>query len=339
VMAGIAVLLAEHAPTIEGFAHTLEHLRTVQGTHGQIASNYEWDGRQPSRVSFGTLAPRLDAATWYLIGAAVGSRAGIIRPERFHDSVRAVVELLEGIEYNGRHLLYVPAGGNWADEYIYDGYVLYDQILRAWGLRLLGSAYGNEAWRAKSACIDAAIATAYWHNDSSASQRPIASFSPLGRRDIFDLAACSMLGISDVASPRGEAALDWIAARYLRAGVLPPVFDPVIHEGDADWAALRNYHLHGFRNRPHEYHNGGIWPIWLGWLALAFARTNRMTEIELLRSLLAQQIATSSEWRFQEYLHGRTGLPGGTSQMAYSATGIVFLEHADASRLRAVLAG
>jgi hypothetical protein len=28
--------------------------------------------------------------------------------------------------------LYVPLSGNWADEYITDGYVLYDQLLRVW---------------------------------------------------------------------------------------------------------------------------------------------------------------------------------------------------------------
>jgi hypothetical protein len=58
--------------------------------------------------------------------------------------------LLDGIEYNGRHLLYVPAGGNWADEYPFDGYILYDQVLRAWGLRLLGTVANEPAWVAKS---------------------------------------------------------------------------------------------------------------------------------------------------------------------------------------------
>jgi len=29
----------------------------------------------------------------------------------------------------------VPLSGNWADEYITDGYVLYDQLLRVWALK------------------------------------------------------------------------------------------------------------------------------------------------------------------------------------------------------------
>jgi hypothetical protein len=32
--------------------------------------------------------------------------------------------------------LYVPLSGNWADEYITDGYVLYDQLLRVWAFVL-----------------------------------------------------------------------------------------------------------------------------------------------------------------------------------------------------------
>ena len=52
--------------------------------------------------------------------------------------------------------------------------------------------------------------------------------------------------------------------RFLAHDALPPAFTPVITEQDADWPALAAYHLHGFRNRPHEYPNGGIWPGWLG---------------------------------------------------------------------------
>ncbi|NUR33686.1 MAG: fructofuranosidase/invertase, partial [Gemmatimonadaceae bacterium] len=61
--------------------------------------------------------------------------------------------LLEGLEYNGRHLLYVPVGGDWADEYVYEGYVLHDQVLRAWALHLVAATYDEPAWRAKAALI------------------------------------------------------------------------------------------------------------------------------------------------------------------------------------------
>ena len=154
VMAGIAGLLTDDAAVVSGLTHTLGHLRDLQGGEGQIASNYLLAEHHAPRVSFGTLVPRLDSPLWYLIGIGLSARAGALDPAPFQHSVRRVVHLLDALEYNGRHLLYVPVGGNWADEYIYDGYVLHDQVLRAWALRLVGDTFDEPSWRTKSADIE-----------------------------------------------------------------------------------------------------------------------------------------------------------------------------------------
>ncbi|HYW50739.1 MAG TPA: glycoside hydrolase 100 family protein [Gemmatimonadaceae bacterium] len=328
VMAGIAGLLLHDDAITAGLVRTLEGLRDTQGTEGQVASNFEMRAGASPQVSFGSLAPRIDGATWYLLGVALAARRGVINPDDFEESVRAAVRVLDALEYNGRHLIYVPTGGNWADEYIYDGYILYDQVLRAWALRLLAVTYEEHGWSEKAAKIAARIDDGFWPEHRSTSCHPVASFSPVNRRHIFDLAACSLLALSDIAPTMSAAALEWISATFLRPGALPPAFHPVIHEGDADWDALSQYHLHGFRNRPHEYHNGGIWPIWLGWLALALAHTGRRADLAQLTTLAAAQLTRTPTYDFEEYFHGATGASLGTPQMAYSATGIVFLEHA-----------
>lgn len=338
VMAGVAGLLLEDGPVTAGFVRTLDHLRDLQGAEGQIASNYEVrDGTLP-QVSFGTVVPRLDAATWYLVGIGLAARAGAVDPAAFHDSARRVVRLLDALEYNGRHLVYVPAGGNWADEYVTEGYSLYDQVLRAWGLRLLAGVYGEPAWAAKADAIGQRIAEAFWPAGSDARGHPLASFTPLGARAEFDLAACALLALSGAAPALGDAALDWTAAHFLARGALPPAFAPVIHEGDPDWPALRRYHLYAFRNRPHEYHNGGVWPIWLGWLALALAHAGRAAELARLRAAVDARLGPLGSYAFEEYLHGETCAPGGTPRMAYSATGVVLLRAADAPHAAALLA-
>ena len=337
-MAGVAGLVVRDPVITAGLVRTLERLKERQGAEGQIASNFEMRQREPAKVSFGTLAPRIDATTWYLIGVALAARAGDLDPEPFRESVLAVVHLLNALEYNGRHLIYVPAGGNWADEYVYDGYVLYDQVLRAWALRLCGDVYREPAFTAKAAAIGERIATAYAPTSESPRQHPPASFSPLGVRDTFDLAACALLALSDVAPELGTLALDFIDERFLARGVLPPAFHPVIEEGHVDWPALRAYHLHGFRNHPHEYHNGGVWPIWLGWLALALARAGRDSALARLRALVHASAITRQGFDFQEFLHGASGAPGGTTSMAYTATGLVFLRVADAPSTLALLA-
>ena len=327
VMAGVAGLMLEDAQITRSFVATLEHLRDLQGTEGQIASNYARRDGAPPLVSFGSLVPRLDAPLWYLIGVGLGSRAGAINPEEFRPSVELVVRMLHGIEYNGRHLIYVPVGGDWADEYVYEGYILHDQVLRAWGLRLAGATYQRTDWSDKAAQIDEAIAAAYWPAGGER-EFPLAAYSPARVFDVFDLATCSLLGVSGVAPALSPRALDWISAHYLAESRLPPAFHPVIEPGHADWPALQRYQLHGFRNRPHEYHNGGIWMIWLGWLALALAQTGRGAEFTQLFDAVTARLSVTSGYGFEEYFHGSSGVAMGTPQMAYSATGVVFIHAA-----------
>lgn len=351
VMAGIAGLLIEDAKISDGLVRTLEQLRELQGAEGQVASNYNLRPNHPARVSFGTLVPRIDAATWYLVGVALAARAGALDPAPFRESVRSVVQLLAGLEYNGRHLMFIPPGGNWADEYVYEGYILYDQVLRAWGLRLLASTYDEPAWAEKADLIERAIEINYWptaegeSNDSgfhspivrslidSNRVHPVASFSPGKSWDIFDLAACSLLSVSGVAPLLGSASLDWISERFLARSELPPAFHPVIDEMQPEWPALSRYFLFEFRNRPHEYHNGGIWPIWLGWLARAFVQRGRGADLDRLREIVATRIESRSDFQFHEYLNGTSGEPGGTTRMAYSATGLILLHVAPHDRL------
>jgi hypothetical protein len=246
--------------------------------------------------------------------------------------VSSVVRLLDALEYNGHHLIYVPAGGNWADEYIYDGYILYDQVLRAWALRMVGMLYGNDAWCDKAANIELTIAERYWPAGETQRRYPVAAFSPTTTRDVFDLAACSLLAVAGMAPSLTSHALEWVAERFLDRGELPPAFHPVIDEHHADWPALRRYHLHEFRNRPHEYHNGGIWPIWLGWLALGLAQSSRPADLDRLRHAVDVRIGNLPDFTFEEYVHGLTGEPGGVRQMAYTATGLIFLKHAGSAR-------
>jgi hypothetical protein len=336
VMAGIAGLLAGDAEVVSGLVRTLDGLRARQGAEGQIASNFvAADAGLPAQVSFGTLAPRIDAVTWYLVGVALAARDGALDPLPHADAVRRAVRLLDALEYNGRHLVYIPTGGNWADEYVYEGYVLYDQVLRAWGLRLAAATYGEGAWREKADAIGATIAARYAPPDGRG--HPPAALTPVRVFDTFDLAACALLALSGAAPALGLGALDWIGDHYLDAGALPPAFAPVIDEAHPDWPALRRYHLHGFRNRPHEYHNGGVWPVWLGWLALALADAGRHDAAARLRATLHARLASQPAFDFEEYLHGLTGAPGGTPRMAYTATGLVFLRLAGTPAQRRLL--
>ena len=157
--------------------------------------------------------PRLDAPLWYLVGIGAAARAGALDPAPFRDSVRAVVRMLDALEYNGKHLLYVPVGGDWADEWIYEGYILHEQVLRAWALRYVGAAYGESSWRTKAGDIEAAIERHFWPPDAIRRGYPLAAFTPTRTHDMFDLATISLLAVSGLAPTIADAALTSIAER------------------------------------------------------------------------------------------------------------------------------
>ena len=147
VMAGIAGLALGDVAITGGLVRTLEHLRELRGPEGQSPSNYTRPESGPPHASFGSLVPRLDAPLWYVIGIGLAARAGVLDPAPYFPSVESIMHLMAAIEYNGRHLIYVPVGGDWADEYIYEGYILHDQVLRAWALRLAAEMYDEPRWR------------------------------------------------------------------------------------------------------------------------------------------------------------------------------------------------
>ncbi len=347
VMAGIVGLLAGDKQIADSFRSTLQHLKELQGKNGQIASNYTIVDGKVSRVSYGALSPKIDAATWYLTGVGLGVRHGLLQAAEWTQSVQQVINLLDSLEYNNRHLIYIAEGGNWADEYVYEGYILYDQLLRFWGLQLAGRIWAEPAWQDKAARIADTIFRNYApgqpeHPEASGAYHPVAyarrpaqhgtyfytSFSPGGYNDVFDLAANSLLCLLHPGKPEIRAGLDWINRHFLLENKLPPAFYPIIRPGHPKWDELSNFYLFSFKNQPGHYHNGGIWLIWLGWLALALRINQHHEGLENLARIVESALTQSPDFAFEEYWDGEQSQAGGTRQMAYSATGLLMLRHA-----------
>ncbi len=323
VMAGIAGVLLKDKIIIEGFIQTVSRLKELQGKQGQIASNFTIVNGTVEKVSFGTLSPKIDSCSWYLIGVGLLIREGLVEKEAFKASAEKTIDLLEGIEYNGKHLMYIPKGGNWADEYTYEGYILYDQLLRAWGLSLLGTNYEVKEWTDKSHAILTCIEEQYRDDKNEYLD---ASFYPGGAFKKFDLAAHALLGIVfGKKHPFVGQSLDWIIDEFIQKEKLPPAFYPVIEEGDAEWETLRGYHLFAFKNKPHHYHNGGIWWIWLGWLSVALSFWDKKAALKQLQELSFDYLNGLDDFDFDEYVAADDLMPHGTRQLCYTATGIIFL--------------
>lgn len=321
VMAGIAGLIYNDETIISGFKATIENLFLTRGKQGQIASNFKIQNDEVAAISFGTLSPKFDSATWYLLGIAQLIEKGY---EYSIEYVDPTVQLLDALEYNNKDLIYVPQGGNWADEYPFEGYILYDQVIRAWALQLLGKQFGRVEWLEKAASINKKIEEKYFNSELGIYN---CTFTPAAINTTFDLAAHCLLGMQkkDTKDAAYLRALNWMNDLFLKNNSLPGAFHPVIEENQDAWDAISNFHLFDFKNKPYHYHNGGIWLIWIGWYALVLRKFERNQELEKLATVVFTTLEATPNFNFEEYLVGNTLKVGGTPELCYSATGLLFL--------------
>jgi GH15 family glucan-1,4-alpha-glucosidase len=120
--------------------------------------------------------------------------------------------------------------------------------------------------------------------------------------------------------------------RYMyQVGIAEPyptkAIHPPIYPGESDW---RDYYRSRNLNVPHQYHNGGIWPMIGGFHIAALVRHGWQNEAERLLIALAQanHQGIDQTWEFNEWLHGESGHPMGFGQQAWSAAMYLYAEHA-----------
>ncbi len=101
---------------------------------------------------------------------------------------------------------------------------------------------------------------------------------------------------------------------------------PPIYPGESNW---REYYRSRNLNIPHQYHNGGIWPMIGGFHVAALVAHKWYSEAErLLYSLArANQQGLNGEWEFNEWMHGGSGHPMGYAQQAWSAAMYLYADH------------
>lgn len=335
------------------FRASLELLGSHAGPDGQVPSNILVDeGGEIRHVSLGGLAGRVDTIPWYVIGLYHYAR--LTGDEDFEREYRPLVErgleLLRTWEFNRRGLVYMPQGGDWADEYLYHGYVLLPQILRLWALQCYADYTGNEAVQEQASQLRTLIEVNYWPTEaqreselvyhSAAFERLLdrdegstyfqAALSPTGysrQFDFFGNALAVILGLGSF--EQREMILDH-GQSIIRNVVLKiaPSFWPPIFQGDPEWATISAAYGHSFRNNPFEFHNGGSWPVVTGWWGAALISEGRRDDaIELLNQLhVANAIGQEGrEWEFSECFSSLTGEPQGAPMTGWSASAPLLL--------------
>lgn len=345
MVAGMAGLLCEDEHIIEGMRKSINTLILHQHELGMIPSNVKIEHGK-SDVSYGGLAGRVDSTCWFIVGACLYlsySNDAQLKKE-WKPAIDKALLTLDFWEYNGKGLLYTPLSGNWADEYPIQGYTLYDNLLRLWGLRLYNSLYIDKALQIKEKDVEEKIKVNFWpqqiHLGSSVIYHPnkykeyanehhnywLSALSPAGFSNTFDCAGNGLALILNIGSkPQVKATKKWLTELFFDFNKsLLPAFWPPIFKDQSEWQQLENNFNYSFKNHPYQFHNGGIWPVWMGLFCIGLHQ-NKMYDLCKDMYTDYQKISAAFPDQYYEYIRADTFEEGGKAKLVYSASGAIFM--------------
>ena len=340
VICGLAALASNDKTLIATFKKTLETLAENQHKIGTIPSNVLVTDEK-TEVSYGGLAGRVDAVTWFVIGVCQYAfhQNDPSFVEKYESHIEKALLLLDAWEFNNKHLVYVPLSGNWADEYITDGYVLYDQLLRIWALKSYNFFKKSDKISLKLNQITQQIESNFLPDANGEKFHERAyknlefkgflpcSFSPAGYKTNFDAFANALVLMLNFGTKEMQLQILHYAfelAKNTQLGLIP-AFWPPIFEKDEHWNLLKENCKYEFRNFPFEFHNGGSWPMVNGFLGLAFMQHSETDKAIFILEKINQANA-KMDFSFYENFNTELGTTNGVPFCAWSAAAAVLLE-------------
>ncbi len=342
---------------------SLETMGAYQSRRGLIQLNVNPDTGYVSTENAGAV----DANLWYILGhylhfLVTGDVAFLVAHWPRID--RALI-WLEYQDMNECGLLEVPEAGDWMDllavryNVLYDNVLYYAAVLAHQELsKHLPAGLERHRPEVDAAGIHERINLLMWidrcwvaehfaehleklkairlewfmlyHNVGTISSRPFylpwVAFREYGDWcDSLGNLLAILTGVAD--RHRSEHILRFMqqvgmAEPYPTKAIYPPIFP-----GESHW---REYYRSRNLNLPHQYHNGGIWPMIGGFHVAALVRHGWQSEAERLLVALAEanRQGMNEEWEFNEWMHGESGHPMGFAQQAWSAAMFLYAEHA-----------
>jgi glycogen debranching enzyme len=351
-------------PTLIAAGRTsLETMHTFQSQRGLVQLNANPDTGFVSTENAGSL----DANLWYILGHYLHFR--LTRDTDFlsqhWSSIDQALIWLEYQDMNECGLLEVPEAGNWMDllavryNVLYDNVLYYAAILAHQELaKQLPAGTDSHPPAVDAAAIHERLNLLMWidrcwvaahfaehleklkairlewfmlyHNLGTISSRPF--YLPwVAFREYGDW--CDSLGnLLAILTGLADGHHAEHILRYMhQVGMAEPyptkAIHPPIYPGESNW---REYYRSRNLNLPHQYHNGGIWPMIGGFHVATLVRHQWCDEAERLLIALAQanRQGINETWEFSEWMHGQSGHPMGYAQQAWSAAMFLYAEHA-----------
>jgi sucrose-6F-phosphate phosphohydrolase len=327
----------------EAQQRTLRTLLNALTPSGQVPGNVRIDDLTPEYAGVGGIAS-IDSGLWLVIAVYhyVTHTGDLGFLGEYSARLQRIMDWLSAHDSNNDGLIEVPEASDWTDLFGRSYHVLYDEVLwyRAnvcFG-RLLE--YQQDFDRAAdylrwSQHIAGKIKADFWPTtrpqpnapatfaDRQASlgdaQYLLAEITPFGfswRCDVLGNLLAFLNNVIDVERARTAFRFMW------GVGINDPWpvanLYPAVQSGDQDW---RPYYTVNMLNLPHHYHNGGVWPF-IGGLWVRFIHRLGLHDIarnELVKLARVNRLGKTSEWEFNEWVHGTTGRPMGKAYQAWSA--------------------
>jgi len=359
VVTTLAALLTKDKELIATGKKTLLTLAKYQDETGRIISNVSPDGK---RVSFGTQVGRIDASMWFVIGVGqyVKRTKDKVFAKKMYPFVKKTMDYLSAIELNGRGLLYIPYGGDWADEYLNHGYVLFDQLLYLQAQRdfiylhrTLKIRNGKNVIK-KNNFLERQIVTNFVPKlatlDDPAFYQRSEAFEVLFQKfkkpyalayfvqgdmgEYFDAFANILLvTLTNLPDSFKKRIVKYILELQKEQKIsLIPAFHPVIKKTHDEkehykWRILQFSYVFRKKNKPYHYHNGGLWPLIQGFFINMLMSQGENKKAQELTEKFAELLAKDN-FKFTEYYDGSQGKPNGTEFLGFSASAYIIAYNA-----------
>lgn len=354
--------LASNNPELDdAVLASLTTLGTYQTELGLIPNKIDFD--QPPRVNFRAYADGglwfVLITALYLSRHPIHPDALALI-----DAARRALAWYRYQDHDQSGLIAIQEGSTWMDLFPLRGKSVYVNALRYWATRefaqmLQGQGATDEALRleAEANAMHASINERLWYEPGKNPARYIQDsfstssyndegFDALGRKLLlpptelpahsfflpyvtmrnygtwFDTLGNLVAHLSGLTSREQTEDIHTYIETFALASPHPiKAIHPPQTEVDADW---RYYFVFGDLNRPHYYHNGGIWPMLGGFYVWSLIEAGRFTQAgDALNSLAHANRATdpaqAGEWEFNEYLGGIDGAPHGMKDQTWSA--------------------
>jgi len=258
--------------------------------------------------------------------------------------IRRIMVWLSAHDSNNESLIEIPEAGDWMDLFGHSYNVLYDEVL--WFYcnlcsgrieELLGRYNEAGTFLRKAQEIKETINRSFWPSERSEVLKSfseqqfsigdthylIAEITPFGfdwRCDVWANILAALFNVLSIERARKAFRFMWgvgIKEPAPAANLYPPV-----NAGDPDW---RPYFPVNLLNLPHHYHNGGVWPFIGGYWVQFISRLGMrdLASQELFRLSQVNEKGITSDWEFNEWVHGRTGRPLSKTYQAWSAAGFM----------------